>query len=282
MISVKDLAFLSKAIYGRLDYDDWKVNEFVETIIDVSVIGMGKKQVGFKAGIYKKGNEAVITFSGSDDILDYWSNLQLGLGTMPPQLDEAHEYYNKHIGSLSYADITITGHSLGGYLAEFIGNRFAKRTVTFNSPGTSGDKRTYAKASNSTGTIVRIYEQSVTYSKEVLTKNPASEGLISHYLCQGDPVSNIGTHMGEEYWIQPKVNYEEYNIKQFEGASTAELLKMERDGVFDSQEFGSTFSAEMKKALFVYHSIDRWASEESLYLYDGSGNLNPEERIRKN
>lgn len=282
VISVKDLAFISNAVYDGVDYGDWKKKEFVKytfecPVFDFSTFTFKKetKQFGFKAGIYKNGNEAVVTFAGSDDILDYWNDLLLGIGHTPPQVEAADMYYNKHLPSLTDADITITGHSLGGYLAEFIGNKYAKRTVTFNSPGSVGDIRDYAQVLNLPGS--RIYEQTVTYGKEVVRRNPASEGLISHYLCRGDPISPIGRHMGKMHWMQPEVDYSKYNIDQFFGASDAQLIEMQQDGKFESETFGSTLSDELKKALFVTHSIKRWTSDES--LYDGNGDLKPEKEV---
>lgn len=268
MISVKDLAFLSEAVYDGVGYDGWAVNKFESHII-TCLFNHKKKHgdIGFKACIYTKGNEAVVAFSGSDDILDFWSNIQLLTGFAHSQLGDASKYYNRHIASFLNAEITITGHSLGGYLAEFIGNRYLKRTVTFNSPGSNGDIWIYPQISG----------KEVVYSREVVTKNPAAEGLISHYLCRGDPVSPFGCHMGKMHWIQPEVDYSEYNIDQFFGASNEELFEMTRSEEFETQDYGPGLKAELVRALTVTHSIERWTSDTS--LYDGNGDLKPEKEV---
>lgn len=76
------------------------------------------RQYGFKASIYKKGNEAVVAFSGSDDKLDFWNNLQLMAGHTTLQAEEADRYYNKHLVSLIYTYIDIERAFFGWMFSE--------------------------------------------------------------------------------------------------------------------------------------------------------------------
>lgn len=83
-----------------------------------------------------KLQEIVIAYRGTDSILDWTpSNLQILLTLTPSQKNKAIEFYDKVAENYEGIDITITGHSLGGALAQLVECDMGAYTVTFNAPG---------------------------------------------------------------------------------------------------------------------------------------------------
>ena len=90
---------------------------------------------GFEAVSFTNGTEIVISFAGTKDALDVGDNeanigLATGLGSV--QLLQAVEYYLQVKAANPDANITFTGHSLGGGLAALMGVFFGKQAVTFD------------------------------------------------------------------------------------------------------------------------------------------------------
>ncbi|MDN6870642.1 calcium-binding protein [Aeromonas caviae] len=89
---------------------------------------------GFEAVYFKKGNDIVISFAGTYDKdsgdIDADIGLATGIGSI--QLLQAAEYYLATKADNPEANITLTGHSLGGGLAALIGVFFGVRAFTFD------------------------------------------------------------------------------------------------------------------------------------------------------
>ena len=78
---------------------------------------------GFEAVSFAKGNEIVISYAGTypPDLTGDWAaNLGLGLGTGSIQLIQAARYYMQVKADNPNAQITFTGHSLGGAMAAIL------------------------------------------------------------------------------------------------------------------------------------------------------------------
>lgn len=92
---------------------------------------------GFSAFVIKNGNKVVISYCGSDDTKDWvQSNIPMFLSKMPAQSNDAIAVYEKIRQQYPHAQIILTGHSLGGSLAQIVGAVFDVETVTFNAYGT--------------------------------------------------------------------------------------------------------------------------------------------------
>lgn len=110
------------------------------------------KKTGFFAAFYERENPAtgetkyVIAFRGTDGISDLGSDLKIGFGQVPEQYSQALAFVEqvcKEKG-IAPAEIELTGHSLGGYLARTAGETLgAKKVWTFNSPGPTRRERDY-------------------------------------------------------------------------------------------------------------------------------------------
>ena len=93
---------------------------------------------GFKGTAYMKGNDIVISYSGTNinQVQDWGSDIAMGAGFKPAQLNDARTLYNNIRTSYPKANITFTGHSLGGSLAQLMSAETGERAITFSAFGT--------------------------------------------------------------------------------------------------------------------------------------------------
>lgn len=90
---------------------------------------------GFSAGAYKKGNEIVIAYTGTNGelLLDFATgNLPAAAGLPSGQVLAAMEFYMAVRDANPGAHISFTGHSLGGGLASLMAVYFNKTATTFD------------------------------------------------------------------------------------------------------------------------------------------------------
>ena len=92
------------------------------------------KWTGFSAGVYKNNltNELVISYTGTNDGVADPLNWTAGLGLPVPQIFDAMAYYFAFRAAYPTANITFTGHSLGGGLASLMAVLFDKQAVVFD------------------------------------------------------------------------------------------------------------------------------------------------------
>lgn len=133
-------AKLANAVYNfeTLTVDNWELIE------------QKSKSSGMQAGIYKNKdtNELVLAFRGTefcksifdcstDELLesgrDVLADTQLTLGFNGKQFPHAYEFAQDVANRYQGQTITVTGHSLGGGLAQAIGSAFGVKTFAFNS-----------------------------------------------------------------------------------------------------------------------------------------------------
>ena len=91
---------------------------------------------GLAAATFVKGNEAVISFRGTEPAWnDRWADGLLGLGVVPEQVYAAYYYTKAALASLPFGvtKISFTGHSLGGGLASIMAHYFGYDAVVFDS-----------------------------------------------------------------------------------------------------------------------------------------------------
>lgn len=117
-------AKLSDAVYKFAEIDGWKL------------IDKKDGTDGFAAATYKnqKTGEIVVAFRGTEFSThsDRKTDFQLALGKNTSQHQQAVQYFES-IKSQYGNNITVTGHSLGGSLAQAVALTYGVQGVTFNS-----------------------------------------------------------------------------------------------------------------------------------------------------
>ena len=92
---------------------------------------------GFSSSVIRNGENVIIAYRGTDELKDLAeSDRQMFLGNLPKQAWDAVSVYMKVRQQFPNAKIYLTGHSLGGSLAQIVGALFDVNTVTFNAYGT--------------------------------------------------------------------------------------------------------------------------------------------------
>lgn len=109
------------------DVGDWNL---------VKAVDNNSSSTGFGAHAYKKGSNIVIVYRGSDNIAkwenknDWIGNLGgIGLLNYHYQLPEAYSFAAEVIAEYPSAKFYITGHSLGGYLAQTVSYKIYEKEL---------------------------------------------------------------------------------------------------------------------------------------------------------
>lgn len=93
---------------------------------------------GFHGEAFYKNGTIVVSFRGTDEFINDLLKediLKLGLNKLLAQYIYAQEFYKKVKKDFPNKKIIFTGHSLGGSLAQLMGNETGNKTVTFNAYG---------------------------------------------------------------------------------------------------------------------------------------------------
>jgi RHS repeat-associated protein len=136
----KQLARLCDDVYNAEPHGlpGWQV----ATAQDLAALGLQNavfKKRSFFAQLYHSSHSYVLAFRGTDDNGDWYSNIgQSAFGPLlPTQYGEAKELAAQVNQAVGGADLTITGHSLGGGLAGAAALETDRPAVTFNAAGLS-------------------------------------------------------------------------------------------------------------------------------------------------
>jgi len=150
MASIDEYAQLSSRVYSAV-FDS---NRTPVSLGWEQLYWQADTTMGFSAGAYRKGNEIVISYTGTnqDKLTDFGlANIPLALGLPSPQLVEAISFYEKIKSSYANSDtkITFTGHSLGGGLASLM-------AVFFNKPATIFDPAPFQPSAISLSVLASV------------------------------------------------------------------------------------------------------------------------------
>lgn len=179
------------------------LNEFLNRLSDLPVNDPLRKITADQIQINRSVNgissitvsnhsgNALVVFAGTNDgdVADYINDYLVARGKLSPQEVDAINIVNQL--SAEYPNITVTGYSLGGYLASAATLRCpgVDKCVTFNPPG----RYDY---------LLQRYGNSDAWSK------------VTTYEAGGDTVSSVGLAVGnlikldvEENWIGPICNH---------------------------------------------------------------------------
>ncbi len=136
-----------------LSYNDFTIQGSSEALTNLNNLGWEQVDInkdgtidngdyytstsGFSGVAYKNANgEIVIAYTGTNNLPDWVPNdIGIALDLVPEEYQEALAFYNMIQHDYQGAKITVTGHSLGGALAQLVGAATGADAVTFNSPG---------------------------------------------------------------------------------------------------------------------------------------------------
>lgn len=184
---------ISEAVYGiqpNADYSDvidrtiWQQLSVNVMFGDGSVLNTAKDangndyystNSGMQAAAYKNVNtgEIVIAYRGTElNADDLWQDIMIATGLAPSdQFADADKFYQA-VQTQYGSNITITGHSLGGGLAQMIGSKYGNTTYTYNAPGLNA----YAGLNTN---------------------------QITNFVVMNDWCGMLRSHAGTTYYIQP-------------------------------------------------------------------------------
>lgn len=211
---------------------------------------------GFQASAFKKGTDIIIAYRGSNDMFKMvnfmtdWidTNLKLGTNMVPTALTYAvifYDYIKKTAGSKN--TIHITGHSMGGALAQYVAiyANGAHKTVTWSGLGIGKQKKRYDNK-----------DAAIHYSKycsnyPVDGKNKHVKDSITNYYMKLDTTPNLQQRVGKVICIDDK-----------------RMPTEDKKG----SEFGRKYEAVKQDEFSVYHSISN-----IIPFLDKKGNIRQEE-----
>ncbi len=211
--SPEELAVLSKAVYLKtvedetIKYnydknkgfatvqalDEWRGDKVItdqsvcaklsnwEVITDIKDTkgGLYSTRSGMQAVAYRnnKTGEIAIAYRGTDSGLDFAnSDAPIFFEATPMQLKAAQNFYKNVKDAYPEAEITLTGHSLGGGLAQVVASENGLSAATFNAPG-------------------------------MQTENGETSDRIVNYVNMNDPVGSYREHIGETRYFLPDGMY---------------------------------------------------------------------------
>ena len=136
--------------YFMKELEEWKIYDIDNR---TGIGGNGKSKSGFFAIIFQKNDEYVIAYRGSEtypfeeayrDFIE--TDLRIGMGKKPLQFWEGVEVFEDLLSKgIPFEKISITGHSLGGGIAQFVAvmlykkYNFIPRVCTWNAVGINRD-----------------------------------------------------------------------------------------------------------------------------------------------
>ena len=182
---------LSREVYNNSilkEIDGWLLCE-KNTIENMEVKSKGKviKKLNLAYTIFKKDNQLILAFRGTNDPLDFVTDMHFVARRIPPSMIKATNVYKKIRKKNKSAKIYITGHSLGGAYAQVVAGRAIK----------SGDTNCYAITFNAPGLGYALKKSEREKYQGLLIKN------ISNFIVMNDFVGNFREHLGASYYVQP-------------------------------------------------------------------------------
>jgi len=174
MATHQDLAVLSDCVYGDGTVQGW-------TKLNVPL--PPPSGTGFYAAAYRNDTtgDVVVAFRGTDDGRDLSVDGSILLGNTADQYPDALTFYGNVTTQYPGTPITLTGHSLGGALAQYVLAKDYEKNgaatqisnvVTYGAPG------------------IRDYLE----DKRLYT--PALDAKVIGYIDKGDPVGQSGQALG--------------------------------------------------------------------------------------
>jgi hypothetical protein len=160
-----------------------------------TVATLDNKETGFYGEVFKidrktkaKGivSYIFVTYKGTDDLNDAAkSDKAIIKGNIPEQYNDALKLYKlatKYCkeNNITNPEIIVSGHSLGGALAQLVAAKYNQKGISYNGPGMGEQLKELAKK-----------DSSINMNPDKLSEN------IVNYIVKGDIIGNYGSHIGK-------------------------------------------------------------------------------------
>jgi pimeloyl-ACP methyl ester carboxylesterase len=196
--TVLDLAEIAGAVYDGVAVGEWKPKSIRKAWEGLLVDGL-------QAAHYRRGSESVIAFRGTNlswrlisSAQDLLADLTLGSGMNSGYFRAAENFVSKESCG---PDVVLCGHSLGGAIAQIVGNRMGLRFATFNAPGVAvWASRNISEANpvmlgiRTVGMIASAVADPFQAGRDVASAMRVARGL--NVRLSSDRVSKYGIHYG--------------------------------------------------------------------------------------
>lgn len=199
-MNIRDLGMLAAAVYkdgGTYSVSGIEVKKGTPLPAVDHVDAVGSYWDGFQAAAYAFKGRLAVAFRGTTGVGDGLTDLALGMGMNSEYYEQAEEFVKKQGGG----NIVLVGHSLGGAIAQVVGNRLGLPIVTFNAPGVGVIASRHLATANLKMMKLRLAGM---VASAVLKPGQAIKDVKSAFtvvrgynVClMADAVSQIGLHYG--------------------------------------------------------------------------------------
>ena len=157
-----------------------------------------------QAALFTKGQEQVVAFKGTSEAMDVVADVKIGTGWNSTYYSEAEQFCANHA---SGPNLVVTGHSLGGGIAQTVGNRQRVPFCSFNAPGVGiiassnlASTTPQMAAVRITGGLLSVLRHPHQAMRDMQSAFYVVDGL--NFRLSGDVVSQIGLHYGQIITLQ--------------------------------------------------------------------------------
>jgi hypothetical protein len=189
----------------------WKYAQMADAVYSDAPEVAGWKRVSFRpsgAGLtnafqgaaFKKGNEIVFAFKGTSQFRDFLADAKLAFGMNTSQYSSAVDFV-AGFDIVAGDKVSICGHSLGGAIAQVVGNRRRLPFVTFNAPGVAVISRNVGEMIKplnpirAVGTVVSAVFHPIQAMEDVKSQFYRVQGV--NFRLGKDVVGFTGVHYGK-------------------------------------------------------------------------------------
>lgn len=164
--------------------------------------GQMNRDDGFSVSFFRNGSQVVVAFRGTNDKADYDDDIALMMATQPGQVKNLTDVL-KRMQESGYIDYYLTGHSLGGYLAQYFAARDLMNnpqyihSAVFNAPGISSSAFSGAEhrqTAKNKDELVKLH-----YDFNFDTRYPLSEYKAQAYSIHGDTVGSYNYYANTQW-----------------------------------------------------------------------------------
>ncbi|WP_425093635.1 lipase family protein [Tropicimonas sp. S265A] len=195
MATVYELGRLSEAVYDDAPLvSGWQTGKVLKS----STIG------SLQAALFTKGTEKVVAFKGTSEAMDVVADLKIGTGWNSTYFSEAEQFCANYANS---GNVLVTGHSLGGAIAQIVGNRRRLPFCSFNAPGVAviasanlSTATPHMSAVRVAGGLLSVLRHPQQALRDMRSAFYVVEGV--NFRLSGDVVSQIGLHYGPIITLQ--------------------------------------------------------------------------------